>query len=148
MGTRKDFAGIMSDKDGIAVMHALRNIPNSKVVNRPTAKDPFTTLVPLAGASYELGDLARLISAVKTPSRASVAPSASLVISYKRQGDAAAIEQTLARTLERTCARVTGVDAAKSKIDTRRKEIYVKLNDKGGAKLAEIKAAFPGLNVE
>lgn len=54
----------------------------------------------------------------------------------------------MARSLELTCAKLRGVDAKRCKLDTERKEVHLKLDDNGGAKLVEITAAFPGLGVE
>ena len=59
-----------------------------------------------------------------------------------------AAEEALARSLESTCANLKGVDAKRCRLDTKRKEVHLKLDDNGGAKLVEITAAFPGLGVE
>jgi hypothetical protein len=139
--------GVHDDNDGIAIMDALRQLPNIKVANRPTAKDPSTALVPLDGASYDIGDLARAVAAAKTPNRAKGPPSAWLVLSYKGHEERG-MEEALARSLELSCSKLKGVDAKKCRLDTKRKEVRLKLDDVGGAKLADITAAFPGLDVE
>jgi hypothetical protein len=139
-------AGVYNDDDGVAIMDALRQVPNIKVANRPTAKNPFTTLVPLDGATYDVGDLARAVAAAKTPNRAKGPPSAWLVLSYKGRDRAA--EEALALTLEPTCSKLKGVDAKRCKLDTQQKKVLLKLDDNGGAKFSEITAAFPGLEAE
>jgi hypothetical protein len=139
--------GVHDDDDGIAIMEALRRVPNIKVANRPTFKDPSMTLVPLDGASYDVGDLARAVSSAKTPNRAKGPPSAWLVLNY-RGGEDRKAEVALAHSLELTCSKLRGVDAKRCKLDTQRKEVHLKLDDKGGARLADITAAFPGLKGE
>jgi hypothetical protein len=136
--------GVHSDEDGVAIMDALRQVQNIKVATRPTAQNPTVIVVPLEGAKYDLGDLARTVAGTKTPNRDKGAPSAALLLTYKeRDGEAAA----LARDLKTTCAKLKGVDAKKCRFDTQ-KEFQIKLDDKGGAKLADIKVAFPGLDTE
>ena len=139
-------AGVYNDDDGVAIIDALRQVPNIKVANRPTAKNPFTTLAPLDGATYDIGDLARAVAAAKTPNRAKGPPSAWLVLSYKGRDSAA--EEAMALTLEPTCTKLKGVDAKRCKLDTQEKKVLLKLDDNGGAKFSEIMAAFPGLEAE
>src|SRR5262249_54899351 len=138
--------GVHSDEDGVAIVDALRQVPNIKVATRPTTKNPTVIVVPLEGAKYDLGDLARTVAGTKTPNRDKGAPSTALLLTYKeRDGEAAA---ALARDLKTTCARLKGVDAKKCRFDTQKKEFQIKLDDKGGAKLADIKKALPGLDTE
>ena len=138
--------GVHTDEDGEAIMDALKQVPSLKVASRPTAQNPTVILVSLEGAKYDVGDLARTVAGAKTPKRAKGAPSAALLLTYKaRDGEAAA---ALARDLETTCAKLKGVDAKKCRLDTERREFQIKLDDKGDAKLADIKAAFPGLDTE
>ena len=138
--------GVNSDEDGLAIMHALRRVPNMKVANRPSAENPTVILVPLQGAKYDLGDLARAVAGTRMPVQAKGTPSAALALTYKEpDGEAVA---SLGRDLETICAKLKGVDARKCQFDTSKKEIQIKLDDKGGARLADIKAAFPSLVTE
>jgi hypothetical protein len=138
--------GVHSDEDGVAIAAALSQVPNIKVATRPTAQNPTVIVVPLEGAKYDLGDLARTVGGTKTPNRAKGAPSTALLLTYKeRDGEAAA---SLARDLKTICAKLEGVDSKKCQLDIQKKEFQIKLDDKGGAKLADIKAAFPGLDTE
>jgi hypothetical protein len=138
--------GVHTDEDGVAIMDALAQVPNIKVATRPTAQNPTVILVALEGAKYDLGDLARTVAGTKTPNRLKGAPSAALVLTYKaRDGEAAA---SRARDLKTICAKLEGVDAKKCQLDTQKKEFQIKLDDKGGAKLADIKKALPGLDTE
>ena len=50
--------------------------------------------------------------------------------------------------VEPAFAKLQGVEVKGSKLDTKAKEIRIRLGGKGGAKLADIKAAFPGLALE
>jgi hypothetical protein len=137
--------GVHTDEDGMAIMNALAKVPNIKVATRPTAQNPTVILGPLEGAKYDLGDLARKVAGTQTPNRRKGAPSAALVLTYKeRDGEAAA----LARDLKTICAKLEGVDAKKCRLDTQNKEVQIKLDDRGGAKLADIKKALPGLDTE
>jgi hypothetical protein len=138
--------GVHSDEDGVAIAAALSQVPNLKVATRPTAQNPTVIVVPLDGAKYDLGELARTVAGAKTPNRAKGAPSASLLLTYKERDDDAAAAP--ARSLKTICARLEGVDAKKCQLDVQRKEVQIKLEDRGGAKLADIKAAFPGLDTE
>ena len=126
--------GIRSDEDAKAVMDALIHVPNTKVANRLTVRDPVVLVGPLQGAKWDLGQLAQTVAEAKTPSRAKGVPSASLILTYKGQSDSAKREEALAQNLEATCAKLKGVDAKKCKLDPKRKEVYIKLDDKGGAK--------------
>jgi hypothetical protein len=135
--------GIHSQSDGRAIATALSKIPNVKVANSPTTKDPTVIVVPLQGARYDLGDLARVVADTKTPNRPKGAPAAALVLRFETQSAA-----TLERSLEARCAKLRGVEAKESRIDSRKKEIHIRLDGKGGARLEEIKAAFPDLKVD
>src|SRR5260370_22264032 len=112
--------GVHTDEDGVAIMDALAKVPNIKVATRPTAQNPTVILVPLEGANYDIGDLARTVAGRKTPNRRKGDSSAVLVLTYKeRDGEAAA---ALARDLKTICAKLEGVDAKKCQFDTQKKE--------------------------
>jgi len=137
--------GIHADEDGAAVEKALSSIPNVKTVNRPSPTKPTIIVVPLMGANYDVGDLAKTVANTKTPNRAKGAPGAVLVLSYKlREGTTA---EELAKVFEPACAKLKGVDAKRCRLDAEAKKLHIRLSDEGGAKLAEIKAAFPGLEL-
>jgi hypothetical protein len=137
--------GVHTDADGAAVMDALRIIQNMKVAQRPTAKNPVAVVVPLDGAKYDLGDLARTVASAKTPNRTKGAPSAALILRVKSSDGGA---DALAKTFEKTCASLKGVDARKCRLDSEKKEARIALTAEGGAKLADIMAAFPGFSPE
>jgi len=138
--------GVHTDEDGVAIMGALAQVPNIKVATRPTAQNPTIILVALEGAKYDLGDLARTVAGTKTPNRLQGAPSAVLLLTYKERDDEAAAAR--ARDLKTICPKLEGVDAKKCQLDTQKKEFQIKLDDKGGAKLADIQKALPGLDTE
>jgi hypothetical protein len=137
--------GVHSDEDGVIIMEALARVPNIKVATRPTAQNPTAIVGPLDGAKYDLGDLARTVAAARTPNRAKGAPSTALLLSYQADGERT---EALARNLESICAKLKGVDSKNCRFDAQKKEFQIKLDDKGGAKLSDIKAAFPGLDTE
>src|SRR5262249_55489864 len=109
---------------------------------RPTAQHPTVIVGPLSGATYDLGDLALTVAGTKTPNQAKGTPSASLLLTYKER------DREAAENLETICAKLKGVDAKKCRRDTQKKEVQITLDDKGGAKLADIKTAFPSLDTE
>jgi hypothetical protein len=137
--------GVHTDADGRVIGEALSKIPNIKVATRATAKKPEVVVVPLAGATYDLGDLAKTVAKTETPNRAKGALSAALVLVYKLRDGTTADE--LAKDFKPACAKLKGVVAEKCRLDPDAKKLYIRLSDDGGAKLAEIKAAFPGLTL-
>jgi len=91
-------------------------------------------------AKSDVGDLAKAAAAVDTPHRDSRgAPSATLVLPAPKITDANA--KKVADALKG----LKGVDAAASRADLAKKEIHVKLDDRGGAKLADIEKALADL---
>jgi copper chaperone CopZ len=84
----------------------------------------------------DVGDLAKAAAAAKTPHRAKGAPSVTLVLpaSDLKKGDAKKVSAALKK--------VKGVNAKATHTSIADKEIHVKLDDKGGAKLADIKKAL------
>jgi hypothetical protein len=140
--------GVHSDDDGIAITNALRQLPTAKVASKPTQKNP-TTVVAFDLQKLDVGDLAVAVAGTKTPNQAKGAPSATLVLNYKRNDrNALADEVVLPNIVEPVLPKLRGVDAKQCKVDTKAKQLHIKLDDKGGAKLADIKAAFPGLELE
>jgi hypothetical protein len=134
--------GVHSDEDGVAIAQALSQIPNIKVATRPTAQNPTVIVGPLTGAKYDLGELAQAVAGTKTPSRVKGAPSTALLLTYKER------DREATENLETICAKLKGVDAKKCRLDTQKKEVHIKLDDKGGAKLADIKTAVPSFDTE
>ena len=85
----------------------------------------------------------------RTVSRGPDKFSGTLVFSYKRlDAKAAADETILPGIVEPALAKLQGVEVKGSKLDIKAKEVRIRLDGKGGAKLADIKAAFPGLALE
>jgi hypothetical protein len=138
--------GIHQKEDGVAVATALSQVPNIKVATFPTPENPTVILVPLDGAKYDLGDLAHAITGAKTPNRGKGAPSAALLLTYKAD-DAQAV-LLMAKDLDTICAKLKGVAAKGCKLDTEKRELQIKLDDLGGATLAQIRTAFPKLDSE
>jgi hypothetical protein len=110
-------------------------VPGAKVTTKPT-KDAPVAIVDIDPSKGDVGDLAKAASAAKTPHRAKGAPEATLVLDAKdlKRGDAKKVQDALKD--------VKGVNSSASRVDVKAKEIYVKLANKGGAKLADIKKAL------
>ena len=91
-------------------------------------------------AKADVGDLAKAAASADTPHRDSRgAPSATLVL------PAPHITTANAKKVADALKGLKGVDAAASRADVAKKEIHVKLDDRGGAKLADIEKALADL---
>ena len=98
---------------------------------------PTTVTVVIDLAKGDVGDLAKCCADCDTPHKGSKgACSATLVV------DAPSLTKGNAEKVEAALKDVKGVDAKASKAQVKSKEIHVKLADKGGAKLADIKKAL------
>jgi hypothetical protein len=131
--------GIHTKEDGRFITERLSRVPNAKVANAPTPGEPEVVVVPLEGATYDVGDLAIVVAQSPTPNRKKGPPSATLVL-RSRVSTESFLQVT--RNMRELLANVKGVDASQSDA-TKSKTLHIKLDDKGGAKLSEIKAAFP-----
>ena len=136
-------ANVQSDDEGWAITRALARLPDVKVAQRVTKEKP-TAVVAFDAAKADLGDLARAVAQTETTRRDKFA--ATLIVSYKPLDATAAADEAVLRGLvEPAFAKLQGVDVKGSKLDAKAKEIRIQLDGKGGAKLANIKAAFPSL---
>jgi hypothetical protein len=98
-----------------------------------------TVVVPIVydSAKADVGDLAKAVAGAETPHRDSRgAPSATLVL------PAPHVTNALAKKVADALKGLKGVDATASRADVAKKEIHVKLDDRGGAKLADIEKAL------
>ena len=107
-----------------------------KVQLKVTKKDLQIITIKLDTEKGDLGDIAKAVSNADTPHKDTVAPSATLIVS------ASALTEDNKGKLKDALKDVKGVEAAKTKCNPKKKEIYVLLSGKGGAKLAEIKKAL------
>jgi copper chaperone CopZ len=103
---------------------------------KATKKEPQTIEVKLDTEKGDVGDIAKAVSNADTPHKDTVAPSTTLIVPAKglTDGNKAKLKDALKG--------VKGVEVAKTKCDPKKKEIYVLLSGKGGAKLADIKKAL------
>ena len=137
---------VQSDDEGWAITRALARLPDVKVAQRVTKEKPVA-VVAFDPAKADVGDLARAVAQIQTGRRDKF--STTIVLRYKRlDAKAAADETVLPGIVEPAFAKLQGVEVKGSKLDTKAKEIRITLDGKGGAKLADIKAAFPGLALE
>jgi hypothetical protein len=109
---------------------------DGKVELKATKKDPQTISVKLDTKKSDVGDIAKAVSNADTPHKDTVAPSATLIVA------APGLTDDNKGKLKDALKDVKGVEAAKVKCDPKKKEIYVLLSDKGGAKLADINKAL------
>src|SRR5437667_3280727 len=97
-----------------------------KVALKATKEKPQTITIDLDTDKGDVGDVAKAIAECDTPHKDTVAPSATLVIS------APGLTEDNAEKVSDALKEVKGVDAKESKANVKRKEISVKLGDKGG----------------
>jgi len=140
--------GIHADADGEAIAKALTDVASVKVTTAATKEKPMA-VVTFDAKKTDVGDIAQAVAATKTPNREKGAPAAILILGYERlDGSAAADEQYLPKKVEAAVEKLKGVDAKGCKLDFKQKQLLIKLDEKGGAKLADIKAGFPGLTLK
>jgi hypothetical protein len=116
-------------------------VPSVKVsgkIGRGEGADALVSVpVVYDSAKADVGDLAKATAAADTPHRDSRgAPSATLVLPAPKMTAANA------KKVVDALKGLKGVDAAASRADLAKKEIHVKLDDQGGAKLADIEKAL------
>lgn len=107
-------------------------------IGRGEGSDGVVTVpVDFDPSKADLGDLAKAASAAETPHRDSRgAPSATLILPAPKISDANA------KKIGDALKNVKGVDAAASRADVAKKTIHVKLDDRGGARIADIEHAL------
>ncbi len=107
-------------------------MPSAKIVSKPTKAKP-EAVVEIDPTKADVGDLAKAAAAAETPHRAKGAPEAALVLPA---------QSLKAGAVKKALQDVKGVDAKASTV--KGGNVQVKLSDKGGAKLADIKKALAG----
>src|SRR5262249_53094914 len=128
----------------VAILDALRQIPNLKVATRPTAQNPTVILVALEGAKYDLGDLARTVAGTRTRNRAKGAPSAALLLTSQERDGRAAVpgeRKTIGPSWEAEADR--GGRLARKKRGFKKRRA-----GRGGARRGDIKKPSPGPDTE
>jgi hypothetical protein len=139
------FEGILTDEVASAIGDALHALPSVMLAGKPTKENP-TAAVAFDAKQTDVGAMARAVAGVKAPDPDKGAPSTILVLHYERlDTNPLADEAFLPKVVEPAFAKLKGADAKRCRLDTKAKELRIGLDAKGGAKLAEVKAAFPGL---
>jgi hypothetical protein len=140
--------GISSDDDAKVVAGALGKIESVKVTTTPT-KDKPVAVVTFDASKTNIGDLAKVVAAAETSGRDKTKPAATLVVKYMRlDGSAAPDETFMPQRFLNGVAKLKGVDAKKSRLDIKNQQFHLRLDEQGGANLADIKKGFPGIQVE
>jgi len=122
-----------------ALTESMSKVPSVKVVEKPAKKLLSTTSLTILDIDWgkaDLGELAKTIADTETTHRAKEIPSSFLIL------DAPSLTKTNAAKLEDALKGVRGVDAKGSKTDLKKKEIHLKLDGRGGAKMAEVQKAL------
>jgi copper chaperone CopZ len=130
--------GVLCDGCKGEIITAIESNKGARVKNEPTKANPNAT-VDIDFTKTDLGAIAKSVAAADTPHKGDQAPAAFLVL------DAKNLTEASAKKLPDALAKVKGVDAKMSKAEVKSKEIVIRLDDKGGAKLDEIKKALADL---
>jgi hypothetical protein len=138
-------ANVRTNEEAFEITYALARVADVKVAQRVTKDEP-TAVVVFNRAKADLGDLARAVAQVKVARRDK--PSATLIAAYQRLDSNTARDDLTLKDVRAACAKLCGVDAKACKLDVKSKTIHVKLDDRGGARLADIVAAFPDLALD
>jgi hypothetical protein len=142
------FEGVQQDAVGRAIADALAKLPSVKLPGKLTKENP-TAAVAFDPKETDVGEMARAVAGVKQPDPDQGAPATILVLRYERlDANPLADDVFLPKVVEAAFAKLKGVDAKKCKLDTKQKELQIRLDPKGGAKLADLKAGFPGLSLK
>jgi copper chaperone CopZ len=127
--------GVKCDTCASVLADAVKKVPGAKLKDAPSlTKTVVTVDVDLKKA--DLGDIAMAVAGAETPHKADEAPGANIVIA------APGLTDKNKKQVADALKKVKGVDADFSTGDVKAKEITVKLADKGGAKLDDIKKAL------
>jgi copper chaperone CopZ len=125
-----------------AITEAVEKVPGAKITSTLKAgkekATPVTVEIDLSKS--DVGDLAKAANNAETPHRESKgAPSVTLVLPAP-----SLTKDNLGKVAE-SLEKVEGIDAKGSKGHPKGKTIHIKLDDKGGGKLADIKKALGDL---
>jgi hypothetical protein len=127
--------GIQNEADADVIAKALANIESVKIATKPTKEKPETRIA-LDLAKTDLGQLARAVAEAKISKGPA---STTLILGYARlDASALADEAFLPPRVEPALAKLAGLEAKKCSFDFKNQLLFVKLDDKGGAKLADI----------
>jgi copper chaperone CopZ len=122
-----------------ALTEALSKVPSVKVVEKPTKKTFSTTaltVIDLDLGKADVGELAKAIADAETPHRLKEAPSSFLIL------EAPKLSKANAKAAVDALKAVRGVDVRESAAEVKTKQIHVKLDRRGGARLADIQRAL------
>lgn len=127
--------GVKCDDCANEIVTALEKVPTVKLKDKPTLKTPVAVL-DVDVAKSDVGALGKAVAAAETPHKAEEAPAAYLVLA------APALTAANSKKLTPALKGVKGVNAALSSSDAKKKEITVRLDSSGDAKLADIQKAL------
>ncbi len=127
--------GVKCDTCGSVMGDAIKKVAGAKLKDAPSLNKTEVT-VDVDFKKIDLGDIATAVAGADTPHKTDEAPGANLVLS------APSLTDKNKKGIGDALKKVKGVDALSSIGDLKKKEIIVKLDDKGGAKLEEIKKAL------
>jgi copper chaperone CopZ len=121
------------------VTASLSEVPSLKMdspIAKPKRGDTVLISVQMDTRKANLGDIAKAAAGTATPHRDKGAPSVTLVV------PAAGLSNKNADRVMNALKKVKGVNVKASEVDLKKKEIHVRLDEKGGARLADIDKAL------
>ena len=138
------FDGFDTASAAEALTEALRKVDSAKIATKPT-KEKWEARIAIDLAKADVGDFAKVVGGLPIGGKKGT-PSVSLVLAYARlDGSAAADEDYLPGKIATGLAKLKGVDGKKSSIDFKKRQLIIRLDPAGGAKLAEITKGFGGV---
>lgn len=127
--------GVKCDSCADAISDELAKVPGAKVTKKATKDEPNTT-VDVDLKKSDIGALGKAVAAADTPHRDIEAPGAYLIL------EAPGLTKANAKGLEKALKSVKGVNAALSIADPTKKQLVIKIDNSGSAKLADLKKAL------
>ncbi|MBY0525442.1 MAG: hypothetical protein K2R98_18695 [Gemmataceae bacterium] len=127
--------GVKCDACASAISDAVGKVAGVKVKTDPSKQTPVVT-IDADLKKTDIGAIGKAVAGAETPHKEVEAPGAYLVV------DAPKLTAANAKDLEKSLKGVKGVNATLSSADVKAKQLLIKINDSGEAKLAEVTKAL------
>jgi len=127
--------GVKCDGCATAISAAVSKVAGVKLKDELSKKTPVVTMdVDLK--KTDLGAIGKAVAGADTPHKEVEAPAAYLII------DAPGVTAANAKTLDKALKDVKGVNALLSSADVKKKQLLIKIDDSGSAKMADLQKAL------
>jgi len=127
--------GIKCDTCCGDILGAIKKVATVKVKTEPTQAKPVA-VVEIDLAKSDVGAVGKSVADADTPHKSCEAPAAYVVITASK------LAKEDSKKIDKALEKIKGVNAALSSVDVKGKQILVRLDASGSAKLAEIQKAL------